>query len=271
MSPHLDVVVSDDNQRFLRLKPHDINMYRVLQESSVKRGKRRRVARRCLNALGGVTGMCGILNDDKKLKEIEANLKFAASLEEVKYAEKEIKRQTVEKKMQKHFDAARAKAGLKSTEQFFQEHADKLTIPQMKAVAYMICGGVKIKGKAAEVRAQLKKLLPMSPRISEHKCDLNRLEAKEEERLEYATQDEYFSASSVGSTTEDDPEIVCDIQLQDMRVGDCVEVYWEGESTWFEGVIKEIDSDDNTFRMYYPQDKDLIWHSIDDYPVRMAC
>ena len=272
VSPHLDVEITEDNKRFLNLKPHDINMHRVLQECSVKRVKRRRVARRCLTALGGVSGMCGVLNDVVKLKQIKANLKFAASLEEVKHAEKELKQNQHDIKMQKHLDAARKKAGLGPKEQFFQPHADKLTINQMKAVAYMTCGGVKIKGKTQDVREHLKRLLPMEPRISEHKVALN-MEAKlaqldAPDGPEYATQDEYFSDNS---DTETDPEVVCDMKLHDLNVGDWVEVYWPAEDKWFHGEIKAVDFDDQSFHVFYPEDEDSMWHCIKDFPVRMSC
>ena len=53
VSPYLDVEVSVDNRKFLQLNCDDLNMHRVLQQSTCKHGMRRKVARRALNALGG--------------------------------------------------------------------------------------------------------------------------------------------------------------------------------------------------------------------------
>ena len=90
-SPHLDLAITEDNQTMLTLTADDVNMHKVLQQSTCKRGQRRKVAKRCLNALGGVSGLCGFLNDEEQLEEIKMNLKFAESLESIKYAEKTLK------------------------------------------------------------------------------------------------------------------------------------------------------------------------------------
>ena len=68
ISPYLDVEVTKDNQKFLSIKPEDLNMHRVLQESMCKHGFRRKVAKRTLNALGGA-GLCKVLNDGEELKK----------------------------------------------------------------------------------------------------------------------------------------------------------------------------------------------------------
>ena len=46
ISPYLDVEQSKDNERMLKLCPDDLNMNRILQESSCRHGKRRQVASR---------------------------------------------------------------------------------------------------------------------------------------------------------------------------------------------------------------------------------
>ena len=68
--------------------------------------KRRRVAKRSLNALGGVSGLCGFVNNDEKMKEIELNLKFADSLESIKAAEKMHKREKAVAKHKAHYEKA---------------------------------------------------------------------------------------------------------------------------------------------------------------------
>ena len=92
ISPHLDVEVTNDNKKFLQLSPDDLNMFNVLQESTCRHGKRRRVARRALNALGGISGLCGFVNGPKQMKNLKSGLQFVESLEEIQHADKERKR-----------------------------------------------------------------------------------------------------------------------------------------------------------------------------------
>ena len=160
VSPHLDVAVTADNERFLRLTPDDINMYRLLQESSCTSSKRRKVAKRSLNALGGVSGLCGFVNDEPKLKEIELNLKFAESLESLKVAEKNHKRKKAIAKHKEHYEKAKTKVPLSPSEKFTKSHTKKLTVNEMRAVAFFDCGGAQLNGKAQEIREQLTDLLP---------------------------------------------------------------------------------------------------------------
>ena len=67
-SAYLDLEISPDNQTMLTLTPDDVNMHKVLQMSTCKHGQRRRVAKRCLTALGGVSGLCGFLNDEDQVE-----------------------------------------------------------------------------------------------------------------------------------------------------------------------------------------------------------
>ena len=56
-SAYLDLEISEDNKRFLRVTPENVNMFRVLQESTCRHGSRRQVAARTLNALGHRSGL----------------------------------------------------------------------------------------------------------------------------------------------------------------------------------------------------------------------
>ena len=86
------------NQALLELKPEDVNMYNVLQQSTCKSSMRRKVAKRTLTALGGASGMARVLNGPDELRELKANLQFAQSIEEVRAVEKKLKQQAAEKK-----------------------------------------------------------------------------------------------------------------------------------------------------------------------------
>lgn len=77
---------------------------------------------------------------------------------------------------------------------------------------------------------------------------------------EYATQDDWG-----------DCNIQVDIPLDEMEVGQCVEVYWSGEDAWFEGEITGVSVKDDQFEILYDSDKEQLWHNVSDYSVRMSC
>ena len=80
---------------------------------------------------------------------------------------------------------------------------------------------------------------------------------------------EYMMYNDVVSDDED--KVVVNISFEEMEVGQCVEVYWSGEHTWFEGEITNISSEDKQFEVLYDLDKQQLWHKDEDYPVRMSC
>ena len=157
VSPYLDVEVTSDNQKFLNLSKDDLNMYNVLRQSTCRHGERRLVARRTLNALGQASGMCGLLNDESKLKQIKSGLEFAASFESMKHAEKTKKQKDAAAKRQKSeqakakraerhaltqakrktdYNAALTKLELANDDKVCQQDVDRLTGVQLKVVSY---------------------------------------------------------------------------------------------------------------------------------------
>lgn len=254
VSPHLDVVVTPDNERFLRLTPDDVNMHRVLQESTCTTAKRRRVAKRSLNALGGVSGICGFVNDAEKLKEIELNLKFADSLETIKTSEKAFKRAKAVAKHKVNYEKAQEKLQLDPNEKFSKCHAEKLTVNEMKAVAFFDCGGAHLSGKAQEIREQLTNLLPHALGIPD-----------------YETQDVIYEGvysdddADSDETTQDEDDL---LSIIDLKGDELVEVYWVGEKKWFEGRVTGISLSESQFEIYYPEDKEKLWHKASEYSIR---
>ena len=114
-------------------------MFITHQESACTSGKRRRVAKRALNALGGVSGVCGFVNDEEQMKEIRLNMKFTDSLETMKSVEKHMKLEKMVATHKKAYKSARTKLKFGPEDKFLKSHADKLTIPQMKV---FICQSV---------------------------------------------------------------------------------------------------------------------------------
>ena len=158
VSAYLDVEVSEDNKKFIRLPKDDLNLYCVLQNSMCKTTMRRKVVKRALTALGGVSGLCGQVNGPQQMKEIQAGLRFADSLEQFRHQSKMLKEKAErlkKKKLQEAKDkraakiaAARRKAKemyntvlkklrLDTDSKVCKRHIDRLTGPQLKV--HMLC------------------------------------------------------------------------------------------------------------------------------------
>ena len=137
---------------------------------------------------------------------------------------------------------------------FCKSHVKKLTVAQMKAVCYIDCGGLIINGKAAELRTQLTELL------DDDDLDIP----------EYPTQDDVIDAVSEESVCNS-VSIEMEVEFDSMNVGDCVEVYWSGEDTWYEGEIIDLDTEDRTFKVHYVVDNKKLWHKPSEYKCRFAC
>ena len=58
------------------------------------------------------------------------------------------------------------------------------------------------------------------------------------------------------------------VEFEDLTVGMVVEVFWEGEKTWFEGEVTDINHDLREFEVYYKQDGERLWHKPEWYSVR---
>ena len=266
VSPHLDVEMTDMNKRMLTLTPADLNMHRVLQESTCRTGtrRRRRVARRCLNALGGVSGLSTFLNDEKTMKDIRLNLKFTVSYEAVKHKEREMKYHKEKQSRDKHYWAAMTKMGLAKDSVVYRKHVKrtKLTIPQIKAVAFVDCGE-NLKGPKAQVRSELIDLLPVcqDPDTDE---DLPVL-------VPICEDDDGEPVSADTETQDQFANIVLDVPIEKMTIGDCVEVYWKGDKKWYEGRVTGVDLDTRQFEIEYFLDDEVLTHNASEYKVRMAC
>ena len=77
---------------------------------------------------------------------------------------------------------------------------------------------------------------------------------------EYPTQDILLAeevCSSSGETTESEV-----LELEQMRVGDIVEVYWEGEHEWYEGECTNVDLREHQFEMVYSSDGVRCWRRL---------
>ena len=279
VSPHLDLEITPMNKKLLRLRPEDVNMYQVLQQSTCKSSMRRKVAKRTLAALGGASGMCGILNGPEQLIRLKANLQFARSIEDVRSREKKMKQQAAAKKKQKKKDAeekrkvrqaaqlqkkkltyerALDKLGLQSDGTVYRRHVKELTGPQLKAVAFFQVGET-LTGNVGDMRRAMQTLLPVDPHHEPYDDD---------GEPKYPTQDELFDDEEESSSEETTASDI--IEFEHLFLGDIVEVYWEGENQWYEGAITDVDAVERQFEVLYKSDSSKFWHNAKDYPVRAS-
>ena len=289
VSQYLDVEISADNEAMLKLNPADLNMFKVLQSCNVKHGERRRVARRALTMMGTASGMSGFLNGPEQLKDIRSCLEFADSLEQMKHAEKMqkkaaalvkkkkkedvkkkriVREETRRKKNEATYRQVLTKLDLVAGAKVLQSHVDLLTVNQCKAVAFCQCDGQTVAGLVKDVRIALKHLLPDDLGVPDYPT-------QDEMWFDNVARDEDAAPDTTHATADSDAdthptiEIICDIEQ--MNVGDCLEVYWEGEDSWFEGEVMAVDMDDRTFRVHYHSDGKKIWHKDEDFKCRFAC
>ena len=213
--------------------------------------------------------MSAFVNDPKALKEIELSLQFAASYEAVKHKERALKETKAKLDRDKHYCAAITKMGLSAQCKVYRKHVQrcKLTIAQMKAVAFVDCGET-VTGRAEQVRTQLLELLPKCPDPDtedesdyDDMSDLVDVETSNDTDSdgvsEFATQDQHANI-----------EIM--VSIEDMQVGDCVEVWWQGDKKWYEGRITGVDLDLAQFDVEYFEDDKELTHNDSEYKVRMA-
>ena len=232
---------------FIIITTHNITLC-VWQESTCKHGKRRRVARRTLNALGGISGLAGFVNDEKSVNEIKLNMKFAQAYEEMKAREKKLKQQKVDNVRQAHYQAARAKVKLAKGDKFCKSHAKKLTIKQIQAVAFIDCAGVCLNGKVAQLREQLENMLSHDLGVPD-----------------YPSQD-IIPIDDLGDSDDTDEDAL--LSFIDLEGGMNVDVWWEGDKVWYAGRVTGLDRQEKMFEVFYPSDKKKLWHYACDYSVR---
>ena len=53
-------------------------------------------------------------------------------------------------------------------------------------------------------------------------------------------------------------------------VGDCVEVWWQGDRKWYEGRVTGVDMDEKQFEVEYFDDGKVLTHNDSEYKVRMT-
>ena len=207
-----------------------------------------------------------------EIKEIKACLQFGASLEEIKHAElthkknmvvkkndkeapklkREDREQATQQKLWEDYDKFLTKMGLKSVDQVLQSHVRHMTDLQCKTVAFCQCGVPRLKPKKIdELHTVVKGLLPtVSAQLPEdaHPDTMPR------------DPDAYADGSDTTAT-----ELV---EIEDLSVGEIVEVYWEGEKKWFEGEVRDINLQLREFEVFYPGDDETSWHKQEWYSVR---
>ena len=279
VSPYLDVHITDDNKKFLDLTDDDVNMHRVLQDSMCKHGFRRKVAKRTLTALGSASGQCRLLNDASQVAKLKENLKFAESLEQIRHQERTRKESAAKQKeidntakaaakvqrankknlkMKALVEKARSKLGIAKDAPFKARHVKSLTADMLQAIAF-VYHQARLNGRVDNKRDQLKLLLQTDKEGSGTDDDQDETEA--------------VSSNNASATSSDSDEECTereDMTFDTISVGDIVEVYWKGMKQWYEGEVTGIDKSDRTVEVYYKSDGGKLYHSLDDYRIRLA-
>ena len=123
-----------------------------------------------------------------------------------------------------------------------------------QAVAFLKYGGLSLRGKVADMRSQLADLVPA--------------QEVDDGAPEYPTQDDVFDDPSADSGSDCDRVIVHIKSVEDITVGEIIEVYWKGEKEWYEGEVTGVDLNDGTYEVLYKTDSSRLWHTVADYPCR---
>lgn len=100
----MEVEIKEHQKKFIAPNQEDQRIHSVLMSTNVKdiaTSSKRKAPQRYLTSLGYVKGVSRILNDDKEFKRIENNLKFAASIEEMKRVDAEDALDRKRKKIEK--------------------------------------------------------------------------------------------------------------------------------------------------------------------------
>lgn len=117
-------------------------------------------------------------------------------------------------------------------------------------------------GKCAEMREHLLQLLPSEDDF-------------ENSIPEYETQDNFDNSLVSGSDDDSDSSssiaVSCSVNLEELVVGQTVQVYWEEEDQWYKGDVTGVDLKEGKFEVLYSLDSQQLWHNAEDYPVRAFC
>ena len=115
-------------------------------------------------------------------------------------------------------------------------------------MAFVQCDGLVLRGKVDEKRSQLSDRLPQST------VDLSYPEYETQDDVT-PEMDELSSLEDMSEDSDPDDRVIIGVRsVQDLSVGEVVEVYWRGEKTWYEGEVTEVDLDDSTYQVYYKED-----------------
>ena len=188
---------------------------------------------------------------EKALRAADAEAKKKAAL--VRKKNKEARLFAKVQKMKGDFERAMSKLGLKRQDTVYQQHVDLLLLtgPQLKAVAHFQAGKTLKASCVADMRDELRALLP-NDTTSHSKFEQDGIP-------EHPTQDPLFldpGSDEDDNNSSEETTATELIEFDHLFLGDIVEVYWQGEKTWFEGVITDVDSVDRTFEVLYKSDSE---------------
>jgi hypothetical protein len=137
----------------------------------------------------------------------------------------------------------------------------KLTIAQ---IAFIDFNGTVLSGSAAQIKDALMALLPSTDGHPDSDDSMPEL-------VGLSSSDSEEDNDQVPDYETQDADVVIDVPLDQMTVGDCVEVFWKGDGVWYEGKILCVDLDAKQFEVEYFLDGQTLLHNDSEYKVRMSC
>ena len=226
-SARLNCEYTAEQQRLLDPSAMDYSMQQI-GASVFGESAKKNLAKRKLDALGNIRGECGWANDEKRLKRLKNTLELATSIAEINKITASEKAQAQSESTLKLIElvpGALQKLGEKDGD------VAALTIPQMKALAFVRFNGVVLKGNKDAHVAALKKLIeqqpgvlntpapapapspasdpvaPMAPAVLDAPGDKSESEAEESESEGESEDESEEHAEEEGLEKEDDDEV----------------------------------------------------------------
>ena len=161
ISDKLDVEVSSDQEKYILNPKVEHFTAREMAIAATCNGAKKKLPQRKHDCLGFVKSHCGSINSEDKIQELTKRSELACSLATIN------KRKGDEKK-KKAADRIRnaealAPAAAVKLQSINNGNYDKLTVPEMKSILHVYYGKDQVKGKKAEIMAQLKRAYEDNP------------------------------------------------------------------------------------------------------------
>lgn len=163
-SSHLGVEYTPTQQMLLNPTAQDFTMAEIMSHAHGD-GAQQALAKRKLDSLGNLRGLCGFANDEERMRRLKAQAQLASSLAEISKINTEEKNLQNAQKTTKLIDLAQS--ALKKLEEN-TNIVEKLTKSEIRSIAFVSFGGVILKESdpKPDLVRQLTELMSKQPSIA---------------------------------------------------------------------------------------------------------